>query len=107
MSYMTSGQRTQRLVKLYSLRASVEEEIVKLEAEINTEALLLTEARRVGVKRPRRTAACGTDSGYYRHRRRDKTPPCDACRLAHNLAERRRFAKAKEPAAQTYDSEAA
>lgn len=37
-------------------------------------------------------AACGTDSGYYRHIRGTKTSPkskpCEACRLAHNAANR-------------------
>jgi hypothetical protein len=37
-------------------------------------------------------AACGTDSGYYRHLRGTKTvpksKPCEACRLAHRAAGR-------------------
>ena len=32
---------------------------------------------------PRQPAACGTDSGYYRHRRTG-TPICDPCKHAHN-----------------------
>lgn len=34
---------------------------------------------------------CGTDAGYLRHVRHHR-PPCDACRLAHNEAERARQA---------------
>jgi hypothetical protein len=30
-------------------------------------------------------ARCGTDSGYYRHRRRGQ-PTCPTCRDAHNAA---------------------
>jgi hypothetical protein len=30
-----------------------------------------------------RTAQCGTDSGYYRHRRKLNEEPCDACKAAH------------------------
>lgn len=32
-----------------------------------------------------RVALCGTDSGYYRHRRERETP-CDACKAAHAAA---------------------
>lgn len=94
MSYMTSADRTRRLVKLYGLRSQVQNEIDQLEAAINTEAALIADAKKHGAKVRRRVAECGTDSGYYRHHRKDKTPPCDACRMAHNLAERRRVAKA-------------
>ena len=38
----------------------------------------------------RPVAVCGTDSGYYRHLRQTATPPCDACRAAHAVANRRR-----------------
>lgn len=31
---------------------------------------------------PRRPAACGTDSGYFRHRRSDEEA-CDPCKAAH------------------------
>lgn len=39
----------------------------------------------------RRVAACGTDSGYYAHRRRSE-PACQACKDEHSAAERRRAA---------------
>lgn len=32
----------------------------------------------------------GTDTGYYHHVRRDKTPTCRACRAAHTAAQLRR-----------------
>ncbi len=39
---------------------------------------------------PRPDAAkCGTDSGYYRHKRTTHTEPCNPCRQAHNAAKRR------------------
>lgn len=38
----------------------------------------------------RSVAECGTDAGYYRHRRRDKTEPCKACLTAHASATRRK-----------------
>jgi hypothetical protein len=31
----------------------------------------------------RTIAACGTDGGYYRHRRITNTEPCEACKRAH------------------------
>lgn len=42
-------------------------------------------------------ATCGTDSGYYRHRRMN-TPACDPCRAAHAAATRARVVR-KEAAA--------
>ncbi|QES45200.1 hypothetical protein DEJ49_33205 [Streptomyces venezuelae] len=38
---------------------------------------------------PRREAVCGTTGGWDKHKRL-RTPPCGACRVAHNSAERRR-----------------
>lgn len=29
-------------------------------------------------------APCGTNGGYYQHRVKSKTPPCDACKKAHS-----------------------
>lgn len=39
---------------------------------------------------PRPPAKCGTDSGYYRHMRTLKEPPCDACAEAHRVKHRDR-----------------
>lgn len=43
-------------------------------------------------------AVCGTDAGYYRHRRTNNEDACDACKAAHRDAEatrkkRRRLAR--------------
>lgn len=52
-----------------------------------------------------RVAECGTDGGYFRHLRGNKTtpksPPCDACKKAHAAVERARSErlKASKPAA--------
>lgn len=43
-------------------------------------------------------AKCGTDSGYYRHRRTLKEEPCDACKAAHAAAIRPVGAKRWSPA---------
>jgi hypothetical protein len=40
----------------------------------------------------RRVAECGTDAGYYRHRRTLNEPACPACLDAHNAAARMRAA---------------
>lgn len=34
-------------------------------------------------------AKCGTDAGYYRHRRKNNEKPCADCRTAHSIATRR------------------
>lgn len=44
----------------------------------------------------RNEAKCGTDSGYYRHRRQKRELACDECLRAHREAERARAARAKE-----------
>lgn len=33
-------------------------------------------------------AECGTDGGYYRHRRQLNEPACDPCKAAHSAYER-------------------
>lgn len=68
----------QRLAKLLDLRARVELEIA---------AILDKPTRRRRVNSP-----CGTDSGYYRHRR-NQEPTCELCRRAHTLANRKRRGK--------------
>lgn len=45
-------------------------------------------------RRTRLTSAlCGSDSGYYHHRRTLNEEACDWCKLAHSEAERRRRAR--------------
>lgn len=64
-----------RLDRLRELRRKVDEEILR---ELNA--------------RPHRKAAeCGTDSGYYRHRRALHEPACDDCKAAHRAAENARY----------------
>ena len=41
---------------------------------------------------------CGTEAGYWRHHRRGET--CDACRVAHNVAEKNRKLARKAKAEQ-------
>ena len=41
-------------------------------------------------------AACGTDSGYYRHRRQGE-PACEPCRQAHNATNQRRAEASRLP----------
>ena len=38
-------------------------------------------------------AKCGTDAGYYRHRRKLREDACSDCKAAHTSAERRRKTK--------------
>lgn len=45
-----------------------------------------------GIRRPR-TAVHGTESGYYAHRRRWNTQPCEPCKAAHAKAQRERYAR--------------
>ena len=37
----------------------------------------------------RPVAKCGTDAGYYRHRRKNNETPCADCKAAHSVATRR------------------
>lgn len=85
-------RRAERLKHLYKLQRQVAAEIAGIEAEVTNEVEAIkrarAEAQAAGVKAPnKRAALCGTDSGYYRHLRGTKTPPCDACKLAHRTAE--------------------
>jgi hypothetical protein len=43
-----------------------------------------------------KVAQCGTDSGYYRHKRITHTPVCDDCQAAHRAYEAARKAKRRE-----------
>jgi hypothetical protein len=40
-------------------------------------------------------AKCGTDAGYYRHRKVLGEPACEDCKAAHNDATKRRNARAR------------
>lgn len=78
-----------RLAGLYALEREVTARIAVLERR---KTILLDAARlpTASGKAPR--AACGTDSGYYRHRRRKPTPEpaCEPCKVAHSTAEAQR-----------------
>lgn len=50
--------------------------------------------RLLGEVTTRKRAACGTDSGYYHHRRRGEQA-CDPCLKARAEAEARRYARKK------------
>jgi hypothetical protein len=97
--------RAQRLVQLYGLRLRILREIAEIEAAMANELAAVNRARTaaetagVPISR-RRDALCGTDGGYYRHRRKHKERACDACKLAHRVAEQvRRERREAESAA--------
>jgi hypothetical protein len=79
-----------RLAELRLLQARIEDEIRWLEGTIRGERTRLA------------TALCGTDGGYYRHVRGNKTTPrskpCTPCKVAHRVAERERAARRQEAA---------
>lgn len=74
-----------RIRELQALRNRVDDELTVLTAELGE----VRERRSRNVKPP-----CGTEQGYQWHRyRRDKYPPCDSCKAAHNAHERARAAR--------------
>lgn len=62
---------------LYDLKWTVTTDAVTLEAS---------------VLKHRPPAKCGTDGGYYRHKRTTYTDPCEPCKEAHRAYERHRKA---------------
>lgn len=94
-----------RLVHLHQLRDKIDEEIAALEGAIVRASKAREQAMRMRGKerRPRRraTALCGTDGGYYRHRRTLNEPACDECKLAHRVAEQIRVAKKRQTDTET------
>lgn len=92
---MTAEERAQRLIELYAIKAKLDNEIAILEAHMSNEAAAVRRARiaakAANISAPRnKKALCGTESGYAHHRRQGKGPACDACKLAHAAAEKRR-----------------
>lgn len=76
-----------RLDQLYQLRARVDAQIA---AEVDRLEVAAADARarQRRAKRNRAPVAeCGTDSGYYRHRRTLGEDACDECKHAHTKAE--------------------
>lgn len=80
---MSMKGRADRLMGLYRLRAQVQEEIATLEALIDRENEAVERARMKWAT----NKLCGTDSGYYHHRRIQKEPACTPCKRAHAVAE--------------------
>lgn len=76
-----------RLPELRVLQARIDDEIRWLEGSLR------------GQRARMATALCGTDGGYYRHVRGNKTvarsKPCAACKAAHRVAERERAERRK------------
>jgi len=90
--------RSDRIARLVELRAKIDAEIDQIEAEIRAEIAATARAKaaaRSAGRRVRRRpeALCGTDGGYYRHRRTLGENACDACKLAHRVAEAERVAR--------------
>lgn len=85
---MTVKTDAQRLADLRVLQAKIDDEIKWLQGTIT------------GNRRRLTVSLCGTDSGYYRHVRGNKTTPrskpCLPCKAAHRVAERERAQRRKE-----------
>jgi hypothetical protein len=93
--------RRPRIEELLRLRNRIDAEIEQIEHEIVLEMEATKRAkaaaRRASVPiRRRPLAVCGTDTGYYRHRRTLQEPACDACKLAHRVYEAERRTRREE-----------
>ena len=86
---MTESEIAAKVAALLELRARIDARIKAAEQMLNAKAQ--TPAGMRGA------AQCGTDSGYYRHRRTLHEPACDACRMAHAAAEKQRRNRARIP----------
>lgn len=95
MSIPPKRSRAERLMQLYRLRAQVEEEIAFLERDLAREKDAIERAREAA----RANRLCGTDGGYYHHRRIQKNDACTACKQAHAAAEADRKRRRQEGAA--------
>lgn len=78
-----------RLDDLYALRGRIEDQIRREVAALERIAQEQRDRAERTLHRPG-WAECGTDGGYYRHRRTLKEKPCNACKTAHSQAERDR-----------------
>ena len=74
-----------RLDQLYTLRAKIDHQIATEVGRMEAAAEAQRE-RLAGLNR-RGWAECGTDGGYYRHRRTLSEDACSACKRAHSRAE--------------------
>lgn len=86
-----------RLDDLYALRQRLDTQIAA-EVERLEEQAQIAREKLNGIER-RGWAACGTDGGYYRHRRTLKEPACTDCKAAHRVAEAARQARRTNPPA--------
>ncbi len=77
-----------RLDQLYTLRAKIDHQIATEVGRLEVAAKAHRE-RLAGLDRAG-WAECGTDGGYYRHRRTLSEPACSDCKRAHTRAERER-----------------
>ena len=76
----------QRLHELTALRNRIDAEITALRADLEAR----DKARR---RAAMKTAECGTDPGYYRHRRTLNEEACEACKKAHREYEATRVSR--------------
>lgn len=83
MNARTPQQVNARVLQLLELRRRIDGELALLASQ---------PAPR---KSTRSEPSCGTESGYYHHRRITKTDACPACKAAHTAADRARYARRK------------
>jgi hypothetical protein len=96
--------RRARIEKLCALRRQIDAEIEQVAHEIESEVRAMRKAKAAArlakVQVPKRPVAeCGTDGGYYRHRRTLGEEACDACKLAHRVYEAERRGRQEGSAA--------
>lgn len=83
MNARTPQQVNARVLQLLDLRKRIDSELALL-------------ASLPAPRKPTRgEPSCGTESGYYHHRRITETEPCRACKAAHTAADRARYARRK------------
>lgn len=87
-----SDPRLTRLAQLRTLRDQIDAEIDRLITQVAIARLTIVEPWP-------RVAQCGTDGGYYRHRRTLGETACRPCRDAHAAAERDRAGRRRAGAA--------
>jgi hypothetical protein len=100
MAVTISEQAQGRLVELHKLRSQIDEEIKALEKAVIRVTVARDKAASQGARvrrvRHRPVAECGTDGGYYRHRRTLREPACEECKAAHRIAEQIRALRRRE-----------
>lgn len=85
MNALSGAQIDARILRLLDLRRAVDAELSRLANMPRPNSRIVGKGE----------AACGTESGWFHHRRVTKTDPCPACRAARNAAERARYARRK------------